>query len=56
MDNKSQLTMDAEKLLERMKLGPPREAGDRLRPSDALQILTLAENGVSQTEIAKQVG
>jgi hypothetical protein len=54
MDNKSQLTLDAEKLLEQMKLGPPREPGERLRPTDASQILTLNENGASQTEIGNR--
>jgi len=55
-NDKSQLTTEAERLLERMKLVPPREPGEQLRPADEARILALAAKGVSQTDIAKEVG
>jgi transcriptional regulator with XRE-family HTH domain len=50
------LQTEAEKLLEKMRLAPPREPGEKLRPSDEVMILRLNDEGLSQEKIAEQVG
>jgi predicted DNA-binding protein (UPF0251 family) len=50
------LQTEAEKLLERMRLVPPHEPGEKLRPSDEVLILRLNDEGLSQEKIAAQVG
>jgi hypothetical protein len=50
------LNGEAEQLLERMQIAPPREAGEKLRPIDEATILELAAAGRSQVEIAGIVG
>jgi hypothetical protein len=55
MDHRT-LQGEAEKLLQKMTLVPPREPGERLRPEDEARILELAAAGVTQIEIAAQIG
>jgi hypothetical protein len=55
MDHRT-LQGEAEKLLQKMSLAPPREPGERLRPEDEARILELAAAGVTQMEIAAQIG
>jgi len=50
------LEADAAKLLQSMRLVPPREPGEKLRPIDEAAILELAAARKSQTEIAQIVG
>jgi Homeodomain-like domain len=49
------LQMEAEKLLEKMRLVPPREPSEKLRPSDEARILDLAAQGWTQERIAGEI-
>jgi IS30 family transposase len=55
MDQRT-LQGEAEKLLQKMHLAPPREPGERLRSEDEARILELAASGVTQLDIARAVG
>jgi hypothetical protein len=56
MKDTDSLSVEAEKLLARMPLVPPREPGEKLRAADEAKILELHAAGKTQTDIARVIG
>ncbi len=50
------LQVEAEKLLAKMQLLPPREPGEKLRAADEAKILHLVGEGWTQERIAAEIG